>query len=400
MKISLNKTIFSLFYILIFVSAIGRIQYSATSVSYWIALYRTSIYLIELIGVGYTLYKHVLLFKRNIAAFLGFMVLYELAITFLRYRSLGTTLFNEIVIDLLGWPLVFIFTYQFVKDIGILKAFKGITVCGVSIIIIITAFNISNMGRIGINPAVGGVGYCVAVLPLVYLYFPKKFQKIITFIVLVIVLLSTKRSSFLALLIGIFTYYISDAIIQKTPRQKINKMLFVMFMAIVAAIAGIYMLESSQLEIVKEFTSQDETLSGRTLLWERILTNYNSLSFSERFFGSGMHAVKWKFNPYGLGWYAHNSFIETLYDYGIVGMALLIIFIVMIIKKTIKMNLDKSRISPIISFTIPPMLLFASSSYFFEIGQIMIFYSFIWSFCVAVFDIGLIEQKIESGDVR
>lgn len=153
------------------------------------------------------------------------------------------------------------------------------------------------------------------------------------------------------------------------------------------------MLGNSDLEIIQEFTSDDETLSGRTLLWEGILTNYNSLSFGEKLFGSGMHAVKYKYNPYGLGWYAHNSFIETLYDYGIVGLLLLIAFIVVIIKKTLEMNSRKSIVAPIMSVTIPSMLLFASSSYFFEIGQTMLFYSFIWSLCITIFDQGLLVHK-------
>lgn len=392
MKISLNKTLFSLFYGLIFVAAIGRIQYSATTIALWINIYRASVYLIILIGIIYIIYRHRFKYNKTVIL-LTVMVLYEAFISIYRYRRINLTLFNEFIIDVLAWPLIFILTYNFTRDMGVPQSLKKISICGVSAILIITAVNISNMSAIGINPAVGGVGFCVAVLPLIYFYFPKRLEKIIAVIILLIVMLSTKRSSFLAVLIGIFVYYLSDAIIQEMPRKKFNKMFSVMLLVVIIAIVGIYMLGNSDLEIIQEFTSDDETLSGRTLLWERILTNYNSLSFGEKLFGSGMHAVKYKYNPYGLGWYAHNSFIETLYDYGIVGLSILIAFIVVIIKKTLEMNSRKSIVAPIMSATIPSMLLFASSSYFFEIGQTMLFYSFIWSLCITIFDQGLLVHK-------
>ena len=109
-----------------------------------------------------------------------------------------------------------------------------------------------------------------------------------------------------------------------------------------------------------------------------------------------MHAVKYKINPYGLGWYAHNSFIETLYDYGVIGLILLILFVVVIIKKTVSMNMQKSKFAPVMSSTIPPLLFYAFSSYFFEVGQMILFYSFIWSLCIAVMDKGDLNQKVMS----
>lgn len=392
MKISLNKTAFSLFYELIFVAAIGRIQYSATIVPLWINIYRASLYLIVLIGIAYIICRHRFKYNKTIIL-LTIMLLYEALISMYRYRRINLTLFNEFIIDVLAWPLIFIFTFNFIRDIGVPQSFKKISICGVSAILIITAVNISNMSTIGINSAVGGVGFCVAVLPMIFFFFPKRLKKITTVIILLIVMLSTKRSSFLAVLIGIFVYYLSDAIIQELPRKKFNKMFSVMLLVVIAAIVGIYMLGNSNLEIIQEFTSGDETFSGRTLLWERILTNYSSLSLGEKLFGSGMHAVKYKYNPYGLGWYAHNSFIETLYDYGIIGLVLLLAFVIVIIKKTLDMNLRKSIVAPIMSSTIPSMLLFASSSYLFEIGQTMLFYSFIWSFCITIFDQGLFAHK-------
>ena len=97
-----------------------------------------------------------------------------------------------------------------------------------------------------------------------------------------------------------------------------------------------------------------------------------------------MHAVKYKINPYGLGWYAHNSFIETLYDFGIIGLGMLILFIVLLIKETITMNKQKSEFAPVLSSSIPSLLFYASASYFFEVGQTILIYAFIWGLCLAI----------------
>lgn len=155
MKINLNRTLFSLFYILIFISAIGRIQYAATMASLWINIYRASIYSIILIGIVYILFTQSIRFNK-ITLLLTAMVLYEIVVTIYRYNRINQTLFNEIVIDLLAWPLIFILTYNFITDFGVPHYFKYISICGVSLILIFTAINISQIGSIGINPAVGG----------------------------------------------------------------------------------------------------------------------------------------------------------------------------------------------------------------------------------------------------
>lgn len=235
-------------------------------------------------------------------------------------------------------------------------------------------------------------------LPLVYFYFPKRLQKIIgnnnTYYCRCIY----KKIVFLAMIAGVFAYYISDAVIQKMSKKKINKMLFIMLVVIIAVFVGFYMLENSSLEIMQEFTSGDETLSGRTLLWERILTSYNGLSFGEKLFGSGMHAVKYKYNPYGLGWYAHNSFIEALYDYGVVGLIFLLVFVFILIKKEVEMTSKKSSVAPIMASTIPQMLLFASSSYFFEVGQITLLLSYVWCFCITIYDQELFAEDLKKSN--
>lgn len=393
MKTTLARMVFSLMYILIFFSAVGRIQYLATMETLWIQFYRASVYLIVILGFTYMLLKQKVKLK-GINGLLCLMVFYEIGISLYQYGSINQTLFNEFVIDVLAWPVIFILTQNLFKDLNILDLFKKITICGVILVFVMTAINLLNMDIIGTNSAVGGVVYCVAVLPLLYVFVSKKAGNIFSIIAAIFIIISTKRSSFLALLIGFFMYYISDAIIQEMPRKKMNKLLSLMLMLIIVSVVGIYLMEISNVEIFQRFTSGDETLSGRTVLWEKILFRYSNGGFGEKLFGNGMHAVKFKINPYGLGWYAHNSFIEALYDYGIIGLAILLMFVLVIIKRTVSMNKKKRKIAPVMFLTIPPLFFYALASYFFEVGQTILFYSFIWSFCIAVEEKVYIKQEI------
>ncbi len=392
MKTTLDRIIYVLMYILIFVAVICRIEYTAKMVMTWIQVYRISLYAVILLGFLSLFLKRNIEIK-GISGFLFIMVLYELGVTVVGYKSLNKTLFNAFMVDTLAWPVIFILTYSLYKDDSIRVPFKVISACGVCIILGITAINLSQMSTMGINPTIGGVAFCVATLPVVYMFFSKKTGIISTIIITILVMISTKRSSFLAVLGGIFAFYISDAMVQQRQRRKINRMLALMLLAIVAAVVGIYLMETSNLAMFQRFASGDDIMSGRTILWQRILRMFSEQSFSAKLFGNGMHAVKYKINPYGLGWYAHNSFIEALYDYGMVGLGMLILFVVFIIKKTITLNKQKSGLAPVLSSTIPPLLFYSSASYFFEVGQAILIYAFVWGLCFAVSEKTMSESE-------
>lgn len=383
MRVALDKLIFCLMYILIFVAVICRIEYTALLVPVLIAVYRISLYAIIMLGFLFIIVMKEIIIK-GISGVLYIMVFYELVITVVGYGSLNRTLFNEFMVDTLAWPLIFILTYSLYRDDSIRKPFKVISALGITIIFGITAVNLSRINAVGMNRAISGVPFSVAVLPLVYMFFSKKTGIAATIIAAILIIISTKRSSFLVLLIGVFAFFISDVLVQQVQRKKLNKMLALMFLSVVIFVVGMYLLDNSDIAIIQRFTNGDATLSGRTMLWQRIIKIFSEQGLSNKLFGNGMHAVKYKINPYGLGWYAHNSFIETLYDFGIIGLGMLILFIVLLIKETITMNKLKSEFAPVLSSSIPSLLFYASASYFFEVGQTILIYAFIWGLCLAI----------------
>jgi O-antigen ligase len=122
--------------------------------------------------------------------------------------------------------------------------------------------------------------------------------------------------------------------------------------------------------------------SGRTEIWQTVWRKFASSPFSEKLFGHGFHAVAYKVMPLGYSRFAHNSWLEILYDYGMVGLGLIVILVLYFIVKTVKMIREKSAMSPVMGYTIVGMLVMATVSYFFEQSVIILPFCMVWGICV------------------
>ncbi len=110
-----------------------------------------------------------------------------------------------------------------------------------------------------------------------------------------------------------------------------------LYAAIVAAIAAVFFMPKSYLEkfsdvpsvVTKlnlvmqhpsEFSTEDrKLLTGRVYVWSEYISAYKQGNLQERFFGFGPNAWEGRFRLY-----AHNTFVSTLYEYGIVGLTAVI----------------------------------------------------------------------------
>ena len=65
--------------------------------------------------------------------------------------------------------------------------------------------------------------------------------------------------------------------------------------------------------------------NGRSAIWENVLEAFNASTLSEKLIGHGYHAFRfYKYSGYMYilnGNLAHNDYLNTLYDYGIIGVA-------------------------------------------------------------------------------
>jgi O-antigen ligase len=88
--------------------------------------------------------------------------------------------------------------------------------------------------------------------------------------------------------------------------------------------------------------------------------------------------VYYKVQPYGFQRMAHNSFMETLYDYGIVGLVLLLLILLKLVIEGYRMFKEKYNDVMVWGYTMVPMLAFGIVSYFFEQTVIIVPFVIAW----------------------
>ena len=102
-----------------------------------------------------------------------------------------------------------------------------------------------------------------------------------------------------------------------------------------------------------------------------VLNAYHSSGLVQRLFGHGFQSVYYILRPGGFYRFAHNSYIEYLYDYGTVGLILLLVFIIALIVSTIDMVRRKARFAPVMCLLLVISVFLGMFSYFFEESNII-----------------------------
>lgn len=172
-----------------------------------------------------------------------------------------------------------------------------------------------------------------------------KWKYILIFIVLVTVLLASKRTGAIACIFAILTYFI---ISERQATKKIKN-----FLSLIILVGGFYAIAnlffSEQLTYITErFANiKDDEGSGRTEVFAAVLSLVEESPSESVMFGHGYNAV---FKETNIGFSAHNDFLEVLFDYGIVGLLLYASIYMAIIIRIIRIKNRELKISLIISF--------------------------------------------------
>ena len=83
--------------------------------------------------------------------------------------------------------------------------------------------------------------------------------------------------------------------------------------------AVLYLENRSGLEIFDRFSKlSTDGGSGRDVIWAITLQAFNVSNLREKIWGHGFQSVYYRLRPGGFSRFSHNSYIEYLYDYGII----------------------------------------------------------------------------------
>lgn len=382
MRIRISDFCITLIYIFVFISAITMLRFTLTLGPLWRVMYHFSIDSIIFLCIIYLVNKRRVFFDSLIIT-LVLMVLFELTTSYVNSLFVVPMIF----VDVITWPLLLIVFYYYSLRNEIPKYFKEITLIGITIICIFSIPNLLSRGTIdNFGGAVFASYYCFAFLPMVYFTCTGKISAFYNIIVFFLMLFSLKRAALLIVFLGIGVYYIFLNYCQGKNLKNLRNY-FLMFLSfLIFSILAYFIIVRFNLSILSRLESMSEDGgSGRLVIWNSIIQNFIYSSQEEKWFGHGFHAVFYNLQPFGVRRFAHNSFIETLYDYGYVGVGFIILFVKRIVSETIRMIKLKYSRAPIMAFTIIPLFILSLVSYFFEQAIIILPFSVIWGICLGSF---------------
>ena len=381
MKIKVSCLIVYIIYILVFVSACAQIRYRLNLTDIWGKCYNYALMGILVLSVLYIAHISTKCFNKW-SWFLLLLVVYELIATIITGTQASCV---EVLRDLATWPLLSVVFCEYSKNEGGTKYFDVITAVGVMSIFLLSIPNIvehlATYGRHG--AVIAPVYFTFTCLPLVYLYCNKKIAVILSIIATLLIVLSTKRAGFLIVVSGIICSYLSSAYLQDKLKENITKTGKRLLIVLAGGLVGYFVLRFTNASVLDRLsTLSSDGGHGRIEIWNAVYSDYQGLSFFKRLFGSGCHAVAYIVNIEGLHLYAHNSFLETLYDYGFVGFCLIIYLCVLLQKRFFDLHKNKSTLAPSFSFTIPCVIGLGMFSYFFEQTNLIMPVCIAWGVCM------------------
>lgn len=298
------------------------------------AAQRASILLIEIVAFSSLVLNAGKLFKdRTVLIVLTYLV-YLLFGVFTADVHLHNLIYT--LTEVLWWPSVFIlFTSLFKYNAdyyGWLKSFVYL------IFFVNTAlflFEIST--RVSSSEALrtNTVFFVMMLAPLATLIRNTRNRFALLFVILTCSVISGKRSAMVAIALVLLIEWIRY--MKKNSRSKFRTIIISVFSAVVLA-GAVFAVESALgISFIERFQGiEEDGGSGRTEAFIQVSFRYSQLSLEDKLFGCGHNAVRIEdfvsldfSKDEALS--AHNDFLEVLYDYGLIGLVLYLLFIFQII---------------------------------------------------------------------
>ena len=197
--------------------------------------------------------------------------------------------------------------------------------------------------QVGEQGALADIYYIVALLPLILVYFPKKFSIIPYIVALVCVAMTGKRGAFVAMIAIFIIYYFFPYYNSKGKKTSVFfRVLILVFAFAVAYFVLMRFVGRYSLNIFDRIEQvETDGGSGRLIRWAKVLAIFQSdTNFFQLIFGHGCN-----FTMKELGGHAHNDFLEFLLDYGLLAVGLYILFFLSLFREGFRMYKARFRYS-------------------------------------------------------
>ena len=234
-------------------------------------------------------------------------------------------------------------------------------------------------GGISLGSGLNSSYFVVCILPWLFLIENRWVKTVFLFIAVAAVLFSMKRTSILVLGIQLLSYLLmmerkKGGIVAKIL---MGSVLFVGIYYIFMYISDTYLEGGviSRFEMV-----ENDELGGRMAIWKILFQKYSESPFILQFLGHGCNAF---IEDGGIRLTAHNDYFETLYDFGFLGVALLLLFIGYLISRVKRVfeywrNLGVAYVMGLIAFVV---IMMSSHLLFIHPCQI-VFLTALWGYAI------------------
>lgn len=263
--------------------------------------------------------------------------------------------------------LIILFALLAKIQINIEETFRVYIVCFFILSIFLFFNQLLEMGVSSEFYVVTDVYYLLNMLPFVLLCKKPSIRYVSIGVVAVLLIISGKRTGFIAFCVGVLLFFIIESIVNSTSRND-NKRIIITFLAVLILVVALFLILSFVFKltffqrIIYAFSNGE---SGRQKIWGRTISSLKDSSIVELIFGHGIRSVPELLNSKNA--LAHCDFLEIVYDFGIFALIFLVAFYVGLIIKTIQLIVSKNQYASSFTFCIV-ILLFMSifSNYIIE----------------------------------
>lgn len=199
--------------------------------------------------------------------------------------------------------------------------------------------------------------FMLLAFPLLLAHKLKIIRYIAIFLVSLVTIYSSKRGGFICVFAGIFAYFlIQNVVIEK--RFKTFYIISIPFtLAGIMAFMYYYIVRSGEFVMERISNIGTDQGSGRIDIWLQYIALLKKNSIIETIFGHGYYGCLSDFGTFAN---AHCDFIESFYEFGIIGFLLFISLLYMIVKKLMGLIRERSVYAP--SFACACVIYLALSS--------------------------------------
>ena len=286
--------------------------------------YNSACGLIILLSLSFFILMKNNLFKVKYTVVCKYIILWLVLIilqTALTSKTLDRLIINLYYVSI--WSVSYLFFYL-ITSANIYKSHFVISrMIYLSIVVVIVYFFTATMfyRAFGLSGSLGHSYYLLCFMPWVFVVSEKKTKIILLAFFLLAILVSAKRTSILASAVFMLIYF-------STFAKKYNyfvRILFVVFA--IGIVSSLYFFVDENIlggHITERFSNLERGADTRDEIRAEVLKLYDTSALTDKLIGHGYNSVI-ETNTMDLS--AHNDYVETLYDHGLIMLLLQLLII-------------------------------------------------------------------------